>query len=108
MGRGYRRRAIAEGETVARLDDALFRQDRSSENEAAVGRVQARLTYLDAQLERLETLVVADTPRPATASTKLSQSATSPAASCVRSGLALPSPESAWSAPRSRRPSAGW
>ena len=51
---------IAEGETVARLDDALFRQE-LVENEAAVGRVQARLTYLDAQLERLETLVTQNT-----------------------------------------------
>ena len=52
--------AIAEGETVARLDDALFRQS-LAENEAAVAREQARLTYLDAQVERLETLVIQQT-----------------------------------------------
>ena len=51
---------IAEGETVARLDDVLFRQS-LAENEAAVAREQARLTYLDAQVERLETLVTQNT-----------------------------------------------
>lgn len=52
--------SIAGGETVARLDDALFTQS-LAENEAAVARVQARLTYLDAQVERLETLVTQNT-----------------------------------------------
>ncbi len=52
--------AIAAGETVARLDDALLRQS-LAENEAAVGREQAKLTYLDAQVERLETLVTQQT-----------------------------------------------
>lgn len=51
---------IAGGETVARLEDALFRQS-LAENEAAVAREQARLVYLDAQVERLETLVTQQT-----------------------------------------------
>ena len=52
--------AIAEGETAARLDDALFAQA-LAEHEAAVAREQARLTYLDAQVERLKTLVTQNT-----------------------------------------------
>ena len=51
---------VAEGEVVARLDDALLRQS-LVENEAAVGRASARLTYLDAQVERLEKLVTQNT-----------------------------------------------
>ena len=51
---------IAEGEVVARLDDALFRQS-LAESEAAVARERARLTYLDAQVERLEKLVTQNT-----------------------------------------------
>ena len=51
---------VAEGETVAQLDDTLFRQS-LAENEAAVAREQAKLTYLDAQVERLETLVTQQT-----------------------------------------------
>ena len=51
---------IAEGEVVARLDDALLRQS-LAENEAAVSREQARLTYLDAQVKRLEKLVTQNT-----------------------------------------------
>lgn len=51
---------IAEGEVVARLDDALFRQA-LAENEAAVSRERARLTYLDAQVKRLEKLVTQNT-----------------------------------------------
>ena len=52
--------AIAEGDIVARLDDALLEQT-LAENEAAVGREQARLIYLGAQVERLETLVTQNT-----------------------------------------------
>ena len=52
--------AIAGGEVVARLDDALFRQS-LAESEAAVARERARLTYLDAQVERLEKLVTQNT-----------------------------------------------
>ena len=51
---------IAEGELVARLDDALLRQA-LAEGEAAVARERARLTYLDAQVKRLETLVSQNT-----------------------------------------------
>ena len=51
---------IAEGEVVARLDDALFRQS-LAEDEAAVARVRARLTYLGAQVKRLEKLVTQNT-----------------------------------------------
>ena len=51
---------IAGGETVARLDDALLRQT-LAEGEAAVARERARLTYLDAQVKRLETLVTQNT-----------------------------------------------
>ena len=51
---------IAEGETVARLDDALIAQS-LAENEAAVARELARLSYLGAQVERLETLVTQNT-----------------------------------------------
>ena len=47
---------IAKGAVVARLDDALFKQS-LAENEAEVGRVRARLTYLDAQVKRLERLI---------------------------------------------------
>ena len=52
--------AIAEGEVVARLDDVLLRQS-LAESEAAVARERARLTYLDAQVERLEKLVTQNT-----------------------------------------------
>ena len=52
--------AIAQGEVVAQLDDALIRQS-LAEDEAAVSRERARLTYLDAQVERLETLVTRKT-----------------------------------------------
>ena len=52
--------SIAEGEVVARLDDALLRQS-LAEDEAAVARVRARLTYLDAQVKRLERLVTQNT-----------------------------------------------
>ena len=52
--------AIAGGEVVARLDDALFRQS-LTEDEAAVARERARLTYLDAQVERLEKLATQNT-----------------------------------------------
>ena len=51
---------IAQGEVVAQLDDALLRQS-LAENEAAVSRERARLNYLDAQVERLETLVTQKT-----------------------------------------------
>ena len=51
---------IAEGEVVARLDDALLRQS-LAEGEAAVARERARLTYLDAQVERLRKLVSQNT-----------------------------------------------
>ena len=51
---------IAEGDVVARLDDALLRQS-LAEGEAAVARERARLTYLDAQVSRLETLVTQNT-----------------------------------------------
>ena len=51
---------IAEGEVVARLDDALLRQS-LAENEAAVGSASARLTYLDAQVKRLQKLVSQNT-----------------------------------------------
>ena len=52
--------SIAEGEVVARLDDALLRQS-LVENEAAVARESARLTFLDAQVKRLEKLVTQNT-----------------------------------------------
>ena len=52
--------AIAEGEVVARMDDALLRQS-LAENEAAVARESARLTFLDAQVKRLERLVTQNT-----------------------------------------------
>ena len=51
---------IAEGEVVARLDDALLRQS-LAEDEAVVSREQARLTFLDAQVKRLEKLVTQNT-----------------------------------------------
>ena len=51
---------IAEGEMVARLDDALLRQS-LAEDEAAVARERARLTYLDAQVKRLDKLVTQNT-----------------------------------------------
>ena len=51
---------IAEGEVVARLDDALLRQS-LVEDEAAVSREQARLTFLDAQVKRLRKLVTQNT-----------------------------------------------
>ena len=52
--------AIAEGEVVARLDDVLLRQSLAGD-EAAVARERARLTYLDAQVKRLEKLVTQNT-----------------------------------------------
>ena len=52
--------SIAEGEVVARLDDALLRQT-LAENEAAVARESARLVFLDAQVKRLEKLVTQNT-----------------------------------------------
>ena len=52
--------SINEGEVVARLDDALLRQS-LAENEAAVARESARLTFLDAQVRRLEKLVTRNT-----------------------------------------------
>ena len=52
--------AIAEGEVVARLDDALFRQSLAGD-EATVARVRARLTYLDAQVKRLDELATRNT-----------------------------------------------
>ena len=52
--------AIAGGEMVARLDDVLLRQS-LAESEAAVARERARLTYLDAQVERLSTLATQNT-----------------------------------------------
>ena len=52
--------AIAEGDLIARLDDALLRQ-LLAEREAAVARERARLTYLDAQVKRLKTLVTQNT-----------------------------------------------
>ena len=51
---------IAEGEMVARLDDALLRQSLAV-GEAAVARERARLTYLDAQVKRFEKLVTQNT-----------------------------------------------
>ena len=51
---------IAEGDVVARLDDTLLRQH-LAEGEAVVARERARLTYLDAQVERLEKLVAQKT-----------------------------------------------
>ena len=52
--------SIAAGEVVARLDDALLRQT-LAEGEAAEARERARLTYLDAQVKRLEKLVSQNT-----------------------------------------------
>lgn len=52
--------SIAEGEVVARMDDALLRQS-LAENEAAVARERARLTFLDAQVGRLDKLVTQNT-----------------------------------------------
>ena len=52
--------AIAEGGLLARLDDALLQQS-LAEGEAAVARERARLTYLDGQVKRLETLVTQNT-----------------------------------------------
>ncbi len=52
--------AIAEGDLVARMDDALLRQS-LVENEAAVASENARLTFLDAQVDRLERLVTQNT-----------------------------------------------
>ena len=51
---------LARGEVLARLDDALLRQS-LAEGEAAVARERARLTYLDAQVERLEKLATQNT-----------------------------------------------
>ena len=51
---------VNEGEPIARLDDALLRQT-LAEDEAAVSRERARLTYLDAQVKRLEKLVTQNT-----------------------------------------------
>ena len=51
---------IAEGELVARLDDALLRQS-LAEGEAVVARERARLTYLDAQVKRFDKLVTQKT-----------------------------------------------
>ena len=52
--------AIAEGDVVARLDDALLRQS-LAEGEAVATRERARLTYLDAQVTRFEKLVTQNT-----------------------------------------------
>ena len=52
--------AIAEGDVIAQLDDALLRQT-LAEGEAAMASERARLTYLDAQVERLEKLVAQKT-----------------------------------------------
>ena len=52
--------SIAAGEVVARLDDALLRQ-MLAEGEAVEARERARLTYLDAQVKRLEKLVSQNT-----------------------------------------------
>ena len=52
--------AIAKGDIVARLDDAMIRQS-LAEAEAAVARERARLVYLDAQVVRLEKLVAQNT-----------------------------------------------
>ena len=52
--------AISEGDVVARLDDALLRQS-LAEGEAVAARERARLTYLDAQVKRLEKLVMQNT-----------------------------------------------
>ena len=52
--------SIAEGDVVARMDDALLRQS-LAENEAAVARERARLTFLDAQVGRLDKLVTQNT-----------------------------------------------
>ena len=51
---------MAEGDVVARLDDALLRQS-LAEGEAAEARERARLGYLDAQVKRLEMLVTQNT-----------------------------------------------
>ena len=51
---------LARGEVLARIDDALFRQS-LAEGEAAVARERARLTFLDAQVERLEKLATQNT-----------------------------------------------
>ena len=51
---------ISEGELVARLDDALLRQT-LAQDEAAVSRERTRLTYLDAQVNRIEKLVAQNT-----------------------------------------------
>ena len=51
---------IAEGEEVARLDDALLTQA-LAQDEAAVARERARLTYLGGQVKRLERLVSQNT-----------------------------------------------
>ena len=47
---------VNAGEEVARLDTALLRQQ-LAEDEAAVAREQARLTYLEAEVRRLASLV---------------------------------------------------
>ena len=52
--------AIAAGGLLARLDDALLLQT-LAEGEAAVARERARLTYLEGQVKRLETLVTQNT-----------------------------------------------
>ena len=52
--------SIAQGEVVARLDDALLRQS-LAEDEAAVAREHARLTFLEAQVGRVEKLVAGRT-----------------------------------------------
>ena len=51
---------LARDEVLARLDDALLRQS-LAESEAAVARERARLTFLDAQVERLEKLATQNT-----------------------------------------------
>ena len=51
---------LAQGEVVARIDDAMLRQS-LAESEAAAARERARLTYLDAQVKRLETLITQNT-----------------------------------------------
>ena len=52
--------AIARGELVARLDSVLLEQS-LVEHKAEVAREQARLVYLDAEVKRLEKLVIQGT-----------------------------------------------
>ncbi|MDX1512771.1 MAG: efflux RND transporter periplasmic adaptor subunit [Gammaproteobacteria bacterium] len=51
---------LAAGDVAARLDDTLLRQT-LKENQAAVAREQARLTYLSAEVKRLEKLAKQNT-----------------------------------------------